>query len=203
MSRSGPPVVAVWMLRLFAPEESADFVAGDLLEEFGEIAAGRGLRAARWWYWSQTVKSCLALLGREFRTAPWSTVGMGAGGLLLLALVKMISDWAVGMVLLAWAEGIYARVGASAFWAAYHFAILGGAEPMMVGWLAAVVGRRRGMLVPVAMSLLAAVAIVRFYMRGPRGVPIGFGYLDAVPIGILLGGVLGRISRARKRSVPA
>ena len=40
----------------------------------------------------------------------------------------------------------------------------------MIGWLAAVVRRRRGLLVPVAMSLLAAVAIVRFNMRGPQGV---------------------------------
>jgi hypothetical protein len=199
-----PPRAAVWLLELFAPEEQAECIEGDLLEEFSEMGARGNLGAARRWYWRQALKSCGVLLAREFRKTPWSTTGLSFGGLLLIAMLKVVSDRVVGAILLGYAEPIYTTVGARAFWVAYNFAVLGLAEPMTAGWLGAAAGRRRGMLVPVMMSLLAALTIVRFYMRGPApyGIPFHWGYLDIVPVAIFVGGVLGRMARRRAHVRP-
>jgi hypothetical protein len=76
-----PPFLAVWLLELFAPDES---ILGDLLEEFATLAETSGVAPARQWYWRQSVKSVVRLIGTGFRTEPWLSIVAVLGGLLLL-----------------------------------------------------------------------------------------------------------------------
>lgn len=78
-----PPRLATWLLSLFALDDAAEHILGDLLEEFTRLASKCGLPSARRWYWRQTFKTIvqLALLG--FRTAPWLTTAAVAGGFFL------------------------------------------------------------------------------------------------------------------------
>jgi hypothetical protein len=79
-----PPRVASWLVDLLSPDKQAESIAGDLLEEFSELAPKSGIAFARRWYWRQTVKSIAHLIGTGFRVAPWSIVGGIVGGYLLL-----------------------------------------------------------------------------------------------------------------------
>jgi hypothetical protein len=75
-----PPRFAVWLLTLFALDDEAESILGDLLEEFNLIASKSGGPFARRWYWRQTLKTVYQLADHGFRTAPWSTLIAVAGG---------------------------------------------------------------------------------------------------------------------------
>jgi hypothetical protein len=79
-----PPKAAKWLLDLFAPDEEAESIHGDLLEEFSVLAAANGPNDARHWYWRQCLKSVAHLFAGAFRRNPWRLVGaIGIGNLLL------------------------------------------------------------------------------------------------------------------------
>jgi vacuolar-type H+-ATPase subunit I/STV1 len=80
-----PPLIASWLVELFAPAEHAESILGDLLEEFSDLVSKSGLASARSWYWQQSAKTAVHLFGAGFRTAPWSIVAIVLGGYLLLA----------------------------------------------------------------------------------------------------------------------
>lgn len=69
---------------LFTSDWQADAILGDLLEEFSGLAAKSGVAYARRWYWRQSVKTVVDLMGAGFRTAPWLIAGTVIGGFLLL-----------------------------------------------------------------------------------------------------------------------
>jgi hypothetical protein len=75
-----PPPLAMWLLTLFALDDAAEHILGDLLEEFTRLASKSGLPFARRWYWRQTLKTVYQLADHGFRTAPWSTMIAVAGG---------------------------------------------------------------------------------------------------------------------------
>lgn len=53
------------MLRIVLPQSDRDAVIGDLAEEYGTVMVPKfGMRRARFWYWSQVVRSCWHLLKR-------------------------------------------------------------------------------------------------------------------------------------------
>ncbi len=79
-----PPRIAVWFVDLFIPYEQAESIPGELLEEFSDLASKSGLVSARRWYWRQTAKTIVGLIGKGFREAPWLTVGTVLGGFLVL-----------------------------------------------------------------------------------------------------------------------
>ena len=85
-----PPRLAMWLLTLFALDDAAEHILGDLLEEFTRLASKSGVPFARRWYWRQTLKTSfqLALLG--FRTAPGLTTAAVAGGFVLR---KLVARW--------------------------------------------------------------------------------------------------------------
>jgi hypothetical protein len=83
-----PPRFAEWLLTLFALDDEAESILGDLLEEFSLLASKSGVPFARRWYWRQTSKTVLQLAGHGFRTAPWLTTAAVAGGFLLRKLVS-------------------------------------------------------------------------------------------------------------------
>ena len=65
-----PPRVAEWLAERAAPgRDWREVSAGDLHEEFQDIAASRGGRAARRWYWQQTRAAILETIGRGLRRA--------------------------------------------------------------------------------------------------------------------------------------
>jgi hypothetical protein len=75
-----PPRLAVWLLTLFALDDEAESILGDLLEEFTLLASKSGVPFARRWYWRQTLKTVYQLADHGFRTAPWSTMVAVLGG---------------------------------------------------------------------------------------------------------------------------
>ena len=89
-----PPRLARWVLVALLPERYRDNQVGDLAEEFRALADARGLRAARRWYWSQTLTSAKANLtlrvrARSYRPKEgsatmgtlWQDIRYGARGL--------------------------------------------------------------------------------------------------------------------------
>ena len=85
-----PPRFAVWLLTLFALDDEAESILGDLLEEFSLLASKLGVPFARRWYWRQTLKTVLQLAVLGFRTAPWLTTAAVAGGFFLR---KLVAPW--------------------------------------------------------------------------------------------------------------
>jgi hypothetical protein len=78
-----PPRLPVWFLSLFAPDDKAESILGDLLEEFTLLASKSGVSFARRWYRRQTLKTILQLAVLGFRTAPWLTTAAVVGGFFL------------------------------------------------------------------------------------------------------------------------
>jgi putative ABC transport system permease protein len=64
-----PPRTALWLLDRLLDRDSAEAVTGDLLEEFGSVAIGRGRRAARRWFWRQVLRSIAARRGARWRAS--------------------------------------------------------------------------------------------------------------------------------------
>jgi len=62
---SGPPVVAVWLVRACCPARDRRFVLGDLEAEY--VLRGRPSR----WYWRQALRSAGALVMMGLRRADW------------------------------------------------------------------------------------------------------------------------------------
>jgi hypothetical protein len=85
-----PPRLAMWLLTLFALDDAAEHILGDLLEEFTRYASKSGVPFARRWYWRQTLKTILQLGVLGFRTAPLLTTAAVAGGFFLR---KLVGPW--------------------------------------------------------------------------------------------------------------
>lgn len=78
-----PPLLAAWLVELFASAEQTESIIGDLQEEFSGVASKSAVVAARRWYWRQSVKTIFHLSGAAFRNAPWSIAGIVLLGFLL------------------------------------------------------------------------------------------------------------------------
>ena len=204
-----PPRVAVWLVELFTPYEQAETIPGDLLEEFSDLASKSGVACARRWFWRQTVPTIFHLVRSGFQAAPWSTAGVLFGGLFLVQLGHIFSEWAI-------------RTGMQFvnhhFLPPYHhlrFDVLlinGGmylirlAVPMLIGCMIALACKKREMLATVALSLVCSVqAIIGFwtFMHG-RGYGENYKTLGWVLLysfgglfAIVFGGVI--IRRYRRR----
>jgi len=69
---------------LFTPEDRAESLIGDLVEEFSSLAVTSDLSAARRWYWRQTFKTIACCFGDAFRVAPLSMLFAVSGGFWLI-----------------------------------------------------------------------------------------------------------------------
>jgi hypothetical protein len=94
-----PSRVAAWLVDLFASDEQAESLPGDLLEEFSDLASKSGVASARRWYWRQSVKTIGHLFATGFRAAPWSIVVAVIGGYLLLGFGLWIPERVIVAVL--------------------------------------------------------------------------------------------------------
>jgi hypothetical protein len=65
-----PPRIASWMIGMFASQQQAEAIDGDLFEEFSEIKISRGEWAARRWYWKQSLNTSVHLFWTAFCSAP-------------------------------------------------------------------------------------------------------------------------------------
>ena len=64
-SSTQPPRIAVWLVGLFTPDQEAESIPGDLLEEFSHLASNSGVPFARRWYWRQIAKTIAHLFGNR------------------------------------------------------------------------------------------------------------------------------------------
>jgi hypothetical protein len=87
-----PPRVAAWLARLFISSTHAESLQGDLQEEFCALAANSGVASARRWYWRQSIKTILFLLGTAFHFAASPIVSAVAGGMLLQWLGRSLPE---------------------------------------------------------------------------------------------------------------
>jgi hypothetical protein len=94
-SPARPPVLAHWLVELFALERQVDSMQGDLLEEFSELASRCGIRAARRWYWRQSLKTFSHLLLAALRESPALFFVFVFGGCLLLAYSMQLPERAI------------------------------------------------------------------------------------------------------------
>lgn len=93
-----PPRIATWLINLFTPVEQ-ESILGDLVEEYSHLTSKSGVAYARRWYWRQTVKAIAHLAVTGYRTAPWSTTAVIAGGFLMRRLVGRLVEPAIFAVL--------------------------------------------------------------------------------------------------------
>ena len=63
---ANPPRLAEGLLRFCNRRDDSYSLIGDIQEEFTEIADSKGIRAARRWYWKQTLRSIPTLLKDSF-----------------------------------------------------------------------------------------------------------------------------------------
>jgi hypothetical protein len=88
-----PPRAAELLLLAIAGEADAEFVAGDLAEDFGCLFAERGESAARRWYAWQVVRSAPALLALRIRAGELTGAVLRATLGVLLPLAALDRLW--------------------------------------------------------------------------------------------------------------
>jgi hypothetical protein len=89
-----PPRAAELLLLAIAGDSDAEFVAGDLAEDFGAIFAQRGGRAARRWYAWQVARSAPALMALRMRSGELTGAALRAAVGVLLPLGALDRLWA-------------------------------------------------------------------------------------------------------------
>jgi len=85
-----PPAVARLLLIAMAGEHQAEFVAGDLHEEFLLLCAARGRQAGSRWYRSQVLRSVAMLLALRFRSG--EALHLMAAAILAVAMPLLLLD---------------------------------------------------------------------------------------------------------------
>jgi hypothetical protein len=164
-----PPRMATWLLTLFTSSEADEGIAGDLLEEFKQLASKSGVAFARSWYWRQTVKSLVHLAGAGFRSAPWSTAAVVIGGFLLMRFASGLPEQAIAAAV----NRTYFyehHFGAYMFWMTDgidlgHIVLAG-----LVGSIVALAVRGREMIAAMTLAsvgcVMTAAALVVWISRG-------------------------------------
>ncbi|MEM7413954.1 MAG: FtsX-like permease family protein [Gemmatimonadota bacterium] len=110
MNPPTPPRLATALLRWLLGPEDAEFVLGDLAEDFTTIEATSGPRAARWWYWRQLAGTARARVTFAGTAEVWSRDVRHAAR----ALVRAPGYAVVAVVTLALGIGGAATIGAIA-----------------------------------------------------------------------------------------
>lgn len=86
-----PPRAIEWLLLAMAGDAEAEFVAGDLAEDFGYIFARRGRGPARRWYAWQVARSAPVLMALRMRSGELTGAVLRAALGVLLPLAAL--DW--------------------------------------------------------------------------------------------------------------
>src|SRR5579863_8313070 len=79
-----PPRTAGWFVDLFIPNEQAESIPGELLEECSDLASKSGFASARRWYCRQSAKTIDPSLSPAIMVQQWSGSCMTViGGLIV------------------------------------------------------------------------------------------------------------------------
>jgi hypothetical protein len=157
-----PPRLAVWLLTLFALDDVAESILGDLLEEFTLLASKSGVAFARRWYWRQTLKTVYQLADHGFRTAPWSTTIAVAAGFALRGDAGRLVEPTIFAVLERYQVYQY-HFGTYMFFASTGIDIGHLTTFLLVGFVVAFVAKGREMVATMSLGLFwGALTVVSF-----------------------------------------
>lgn len=198
-----PPHFAVWLIALFTPTGEAEFILGDLLEEFSYVASKSGIAFARLWYWRQTVKTIAYLAGTGFRSAPWTITAIAVGGFLLRWFVSWLSNPLIQRAIEAVLEKyqVYEHdPQAYTFWLIHSMYIERFVVNALIGVAVASVAKGREMVATVALALLGDILAIQsmlmaFAKTGDHGFLWTLPWSFAFSVPIVVGGALVRTHR--------
>jgi hypothetical protein len=198
-----PPRIASWLVDLFTPSEQAESIAGDLLEEFSEVASKSGIASARRWYWRQSVESIAHLIGTGFRVAPWTIAGAVVVGFLLRRFGSGLTEHAIE------AYFNWYPIFAHHHWHVYVFCVTHGIligsliESMLIGCIVAMAAKGREMVATMTLTVLLAalngvnlVQLARHWPEVHRFLLPILGFILGDSIMIVAGGGIVRKSRS-------
>jgi hypothetical protein len=167
-SRIRPPLVASWLVSLFASAKD-ETLQGDLLEEFSQLASNSGASVAQRWYWRQTLQSVVHLFLSEFRAAPWSTVAIVVAGFFLSKILFPLPEKAIFAVIEKYRIFDH-HFDLYVFFASDGIAISHVITSMLVGCSVALAARRKEMIATGALALMfcgmTAIASLVWIARG-------------------------------------
>jgi hypothetical protein len=192
-----PPRLAVWLVNLFTVSDNAEAIMGDLLEEFSQIAHQAGVVFARRWYWRQSLKTIVHLIYTAYRAAPWLTSAGVVGGSLTGRLVKLVGP-AIFAVLVRYQIpehhfNVYVFFATTGIDIGYLIVFL------LVGCIAAIVAKERGMVAATTLGLISAamsgIAVVSWVLQGHWALSrLTWNFADT--FAILIGGAIVRTHRS-------
>jgi hypothetical protein len=193
-----PPRIAVWLLTLFALDDEAESILGDLLEEFTLVASNSGGPFARRWYWRQTLKTVLQFAVLGFRTSPWLTAAAIVGGFFLRGVVGRLVEPTIFAVIEKY------QIPEHHF-SAYVFLATTGIDTgylitfLFVGFIVAFVARGREMMATTTLGLIfGAMVVVALPSMVRHGIPLSmlmWNFSDY--LAIVIAGAIVRTHRLR------
>jgi hypothetical protein len=198
-----PPLIALWLLKLFTHAEQAETIEGDLLVELSFIASHSGNRVARKWYWRQMVKTIPHLAAGKLRAAPLSTTAAVVGGYLLFRLVYVLPDnilmAATERYLSFWQRHFHAYV----FLATDGMLIVHLVALTLLGCVVALAANDREMI-PITLGIIVGAMGGVFLLWSMTAGQVPWdGWMLALrfadPLAIVTGGVLVRMCRVDSR----
>lgn len=197
-----PPRIAVWLVNLFTPSETAESILGDLVEEFTHLASKSGIVGARSWFWRQSLKTVAHLFRTGFRAAPWSTTGAVVVGFLLLRFLSGLPDKVLSAVTDRYLAYWSVHFKAYMFFATDGMLIAHLLASIFVGCMVGLAAKGREMVATVTLSLflyaLAGIAVLAIVMADRTG---GVSFLRFLTgqfpdsLAIVIGGAIVRIRR--------
>lgn len=204
-----PPRVIAWFVDLFIPNAQAESIRGELVEKFSDLRSKSGLACAHCWYWKQSAKTIMGLIGTGFREAPWLMAGTVLGGFLLLEFSTSNLQRAVVAVILLRSRHVtpyYDSSGAVAhlFWL-YNGVLIGRLlVALIIGCTVGVVTKGREMVGTMALGFVSFVmAAALFWMSVAMHDPVDPALFPTIMINefsgscmIVIGGVIVREIRS-------
>jgi hypothetical protein len=194
-----PPRLAMWLLTLFALDDAAEHILGDLLEEFTRLASKSGVPFARRWYWRQTLKTVFQLAALAFRTAPWLTTAAVAGGVFLRKLVARRVEPTIFAVLERY-QVYQHHFSAYVFFASTGIDIGHLITFLLIGFVVAFVARGREMVATMSLGLfwgaLTVVSVPAVVMQSGYGTALSRAMVYfADSLAIVIAGTIVRTHR--------
>lgn len=201
---AAPPRIASWLLSLFSSDEEAESLLGDMVEEHSRLASKSRVDFARSWYWRQTRKTILHLIGSSFRTAPWLTAAAVIGGFLLNRLLFGLPERAIFGILDRY-QVFEHHFDVYLFFTTYGIASAHVIASMLVACVAAWVVKGREMAVTTTLALVHCVMTVAA-LAWVVAFGNGWIFLHMLPwnfaewLAIVLGGAAVRMHRSAARN---
>jgi hypothetical protein len=178
MTRAAPPRLPVLILSCLLPEEDAEVVLGDLIEEYALRAPSSSALAVSWWCWSQVSRSAPLLAWAAFRRGRW--LGPLAAALAAYVVVQIV-EFAGTLAISRLLAGDSFDVTVINFPVGLSAMVLG-------GYLASRI--RRGAAVGLAVT--STVVVLALMTVTSENFPVWYkvGFLVLAPLAALMGGVL-------------